>query len=364
MRTKTLEFPNTTFKNITAWATVFCLGLFFIAPTSTLQAQHYLVKQRFHLTPTPPSPNYANTSHWCALPQIKDSSDAVPAGLTAPTSAADPLAHVFFIHPTTYTRKPKTNYLWNQDVNDASLNQVVDNSPMKYQASAFNAAGQIFAPRYRQAHYSVFLTSHLEDKKAALDTAYEDVKAAFYHYLQHWNVGKPFIIASHSQGTIHAARLIKECILNTPLQQQLIVAYLPGMPVPKDSLPGLPICETPQATGCFVSWSTYRRDFIPPYYPLALERSVCVNPISWQHNETPASKNEHRGAVLSNFNQVLPNICDAQVKGGVLWVSKPKFRGSWLYTNPNYHIGDINLYYIDIRNNACERVSAYRRLQP
>ncbi len=55
---------------------------------------------------------------------------------------------------------------------------------------------------------------------------------------------------------------------------------------------------------------------------------------------------------------------DAQVKGGVLWVSKPKFRGSWLYTNPNYHIGDINLYYIDIRNNACERVSAYRRLQP
>ena len=171
MRTKTLEFTNTTFNNINTWAAVFCLGLFFIAPTSTLQAQHFLVKQRFHLTPTPPSPNYSNPAHWSALPQIKDSSDAVPAGLTAPKSSAEPLAHVFFIHPTTYTRKPKTDYLWNQDVNDASLNLVVDNSPMKFQASAFNAAGPIFAPRYRRRHYSVFLTSHLEVKKAAFYTA-------------------------------------------------------------------------------------------------------------------------------------------------------------------------------------------------
>ncbi len=339
---------------------ILCI-LIAIGSTTHAFAQHYLIPTRFSESPTPPPPNYHQLSHWCALPMTMDSSDAVPRGVATvkPVSQAD----VFFVHPTTYTQRPKTQYRWNQDIRDEKLNKVVDESPIKYQASAFNAAGQIYAPRYRQAHYSVFLTAHLTDKKAALDTAYVDVKAAFLYYLRHWNAGKPFIIASHSQGTIHAARLIKECILNTPLQQQLIVAYLPGMPVPKDSLPGLPVCDSASATGCFVSWSTYKKDFIPPYYPLALERSVCVNPISWEWNELYTPSEFHRGAVLSNFNKVIPRICDAQVNGGILWLTKPKFPGSWLYRDPNYHIGDINLYYIDIRENACQRVNAYYQRQ-
>lgn len=322
-------------------------------------AQHYRIRTRFAEVPTPPQPDYNHTRNWCALPFLQDSADAIPAQLVTekPQGAAD----VFFIHPTTYTKRPRTVYRWNQDVQDENLNRLVDQSPIKYQASAFNAAGQIYAPRYRQAHYSVFLTQHLDDKRAALDTAYTDIKAAFLHYLNHWNSGRPFIIASHSQGTIHAARLIKECILNTPWQAQLIVAYLPGMPVPLDSLPGLPVCTQPDATGCFVSWSTYRKNYVPPYYPLALERAVCVNPISWSWNENPVPTAAHKGSVLSDFNTVMPQICDAQVKGGILWLTKPQFPGSWLYRNPNYHIGDINLFYIDIRENACNRVNAYYR---
>lgn len=340
------------------WILISCFGVC----QHPLNAQHYLVKQRFAETPTPASPSYQDLRNWCAHPFIKDSSDLTPNGIMK--SDTPLMADVFFIHPTTYTKRPKTIYCWNQDVHDRSLNKVVDESPIKYQASVFNAAGNLYAPRYRQAHYSVFLTKHLNDKQQALDTAYADVKTAFLYYLAHWNHGKPFIIAAHSQGTIHAARLIKDCILNTALQQKLIVAYLPGMPVPTDSLPNLPVCLSAESTGCFVSWSTYRKDYIPPYYPLALERSVCVNPISWGYNEIPANSKAHKGAVLTDFNQVLPNICDAQVKGGILWLTKPKFRGSWLYVNPNYHIGDINLYYMDIRINAQTRATEYFRLHP
>jgi len=42
-----------------------------------------------------------------------------------------------------------------------------------------------------------------------------------------------------------------------------------------------------------------------------------------------------------------------------LWVSKPKFRGSWLWTDKNYHMGDINLFYFDIRDNAALRVKSF-----
>lgn len=320
-------------------------------------AQAYCNPTRFSLSPCPPPPQYANPDHWSALPTKIDPADDCPRGLE--NNQANAPADVFFVHPTTYTQKPKTEFLWNQDLRDASLNKVVDESPIRFQASAFNAAGKIYAPRYRQAHYSVFLTPHKDDKQAALDTAYHDVEQAFLYYLAHWNQGRPLVIASHSQGTIHAARIIKEHILGTPLQKQLVATYLVGMPVPYDSLPGLPACTNDSATGCFLSWSSYERGFVPPYYPLALERAVCVNPISWELNENYVPKTDHAGAVLRPFSHTLPHICDAQVHGGILWITKPKFPGSRFYTDPNYHIGDINLFYLDVRRNATKRVETF-----
>lgn len=322
-------------------------------------AQAYCNPTRFSLSPCPPPPQYANPDHWSALPTKIDPADDCPRGLE--NNQANAPADVFFVHPTTYTQKPKTEFLWNQDLRDASLNQVVDESPIRFQASAFNAAGKIYAPRYRQAHYSVFLTPHKDDKQAALDTAYHDVEQAFLYYLAHWNQGRPLVIASHSQGTIHAARIIKEHILGTPLQKQLVATYLVGMPVPYDSLPGLPACTNDSATGCFLSWSSYERGFVPPYYPLALERAVCVNPISWELNEHYVPKTDHAGAVLRPFSHTLPHICDAQVHGGILWITKPKFPGSRFYTDPNYHIGDINLFYLDVRRNATKRVETFMK---
>lgn len=322
-------------------------------------AQAYCNPTRFSLSPCPPPPQYANPDHWSALPTKIDPADDCPRGLE--NNQANAPADVFFVHPTTYTQKPKTEFLWNQDLRDASLNKVVDESPIRFQASAFNAAGKIYAPRYRQAHYSVFLTPHKDDKQAALDTAYHDVEQAFLYYLAHWNQGRPLVIASHSQGTIHAARIIKEHILGTPLQKQLVATYLVGMPVPYDSLPGLPACTNDSATGCFLSWSSYERGFVPPYYPLALERAVCVNPISWELNENYVPKTDHAGAVLRPFSHTLPHICDAQVHGGILWITKPKFPGSRFYTDPNYHIGDINLFYLDVRRNATKRVETFMK---
>ena len=109
----------------------------------------------------------------------------------------------------------------------------------------------------------------------------------------------------------------------------------------------------------FISWSTYEKEFVPPYYPLALERAICVNPISWERNETYVPKTQHKGAALRPFELALPQICDAQVHGGILWVTKPKFKGSWLWRDKNYHMGDINLFYFDIRENAALRMKQY-----
>jgi hypothetical protein len=47
---------------------------------------------------------------------------------------------------------------WNADVNDADMNQKVDESTILNQASVFNGSCRVYAPRYRQAHYHAFVT--------------------------------------------------------------------------------------------------------------------------------------------------------------------------------------------------------------
>jgi len=161
------------------------IALYGLCNPITLSAQHYLIPTRFSESPTPPPPNYSLPQHWSALPTKRDPADLSPSGYIEHQEQS--LADVFFIHPTTFLDKPKTEFKWNQDLRDEKLNLNVDNSPTKFQASAFNLAGKVYAPRYRQAHYSVFLTQHLSDKQAALDTAYADVSAAFAYYLKHYN---------------------------------------------------------------------------------------------------------------------------------------------------------------------------------
>jgi len=381
---------------------ILSVGLLFIAFGA--DAQHYTIPTRFHESPIPPSPNYSLQENWSALPFRKDFGDLVPNGYTDNQANAE--VDVFYIHPTLYNEKPTTIYKWNHDLHDAKLNKEIDEVATKFQGTAFNGAGKLYVPRYRQAHYSVFLTPHLDDKQAALNVAYSDIDAAFTYYLENYNHGRPFIIASHSQGTIHAARLLKYRIIGTKLQQQLVVAYLPGMAVPKDSLPGLPVCQEPNSIGCFTSWSTYEHNFIPVSYFNGLNNAVCVNPITWKfddsltvsisQNSTSAvgtkntldsnsvqhtnsidqkitsnpdpplprrghycPKEMHRGAVLKPFGKVYPQISDAQVFGGLLWITKPKFPGAFLYRTSNFHSGDINLFYIDIRENAILRAKTF-----
>ena len=59
--------------------------------------------------------------------------------------------------------------------------------------------------------------------EGALDQAYEDVLAAFDYFLANFNDGRPIIIASHSQGTVHGARLLADRFDNNPnLRNQLV----------------------------------------------------------------------------------------------------------------------------------------------
>lgn len=316
-------------------------------------------KTPFDPAKSPPPPDYSRLENWAAHPEKQDPADQTPCP-NVKDEQAEAGVDVFFLYPTTYTGDSRDQRNWNAAMEDEKTNKKTDDGSILFQASIFNGAGRVFAPRYRQAHLIVFYGKDKDSAQKALDLAYEDVKAAFQHYLRHWNQGRPFIIASHSQGARHAMFLLRDVVEGKSLQTDLVAAYLVGWPVRTDFFKNLKPCQSPEETGCYCTWRTWERNF---GLRRAFERDiVCTNPLNWTTAERRhAPKSANLGGVVRPFCAIYPQFTDAEVYKGVLLASKPKFPGSLFFTRKNYHVGDLNLYYMNVRENARARARAFLR---
>ncbi|HET6996308.1 MAG TPA: DUF3089 domain-containing protein [Chitinophagaceae bacterium] len=302
------------------------------------------------------NPDYSNYQYWAAHPYKWDPSDSLSPALE--TEALDSSVDVFFIHPTTYINKIKAD---NASIDDDYLNAKTDYSTILYQASVFNSSCRVFAPRYRQASIKVFFDKDENKRTQAFAIAYADVVSAFEYYMANWNKGRPLIIASHSQGSLLAERLLKDFFENKPLSKKLVVAYVTGWPVPKDYFTSLKMCSDSLQTGCLCSWRTLRNNYVPYYVKNENGNSYATNPLTWTTDSTYAPKKLNKGSILFKFNRIYKQTTDAHISNGLLYVSRPKFPWSFLYGTKNYHIGDINLFYLNIRENTRQRIRSFNQ---
>ncbi len=315
---------------------------------------------------TPPAPDYSRPECWAALPDRKDNADVVPAGDFSDNQADAPV-DVFFIHPTTfYSRKA-----WNQPLDDKRANDFTDNRVLCNQASVFNCCGRIYAPRYRQATLYSFRDRGGNGERA-LDLAYEDVKRAFEYYLENYNNGRPIIVASHSQGSRHAIRLLEDYFTGTPLAQQLVAAYLIGWGGADtnsfERFPDIPVCASPEQTGCWMTWNSLGPD---AEKSRIIDSAVCVNPLTWTTDGTYAGPELNLGGVVFVEGRDEPPMPDigvvsAQCVDGALIISRPKGKAYSFMPmgRDNYHIYDYGLFYVNIRRNVEQRVAAFLAAMP
>lgn len=339
-------------------SSVFIFILCFCFSSPILLAQRYLIKDPFNKNAVPPAPDYAQISMWAAHPDKDDMADKIPKGSPFQDQQKEAKADVFFVYPTIYGDKPTNEYTWNASVNDDVLNEKIDGSTILNQASVFNGSCRVFVPRYRQAHYSVFLTSDTSANRQALELAYQDVKAAFAYYLENENNGRPIVIASHSQGTIHARRLLKDFFDGTPRKKQLVAAYLVGIAVQPDTFQSISPSKTPGDVGGFVSWNTFLTGYYPTYHKNGLHTSYCVNPLTWTDTKEFISEKQNVGGVGLGFKWV-KNPADAQVHEGLLWIHQPYIKGRILLRTKIWHYADINLYWGNIRENVALRLENF-----
>ena len=295
----------------------------------------------------PPTPDYAQEENWAVLPQKWNASLEEVVGKPELKKA-----DVFFIYPTLFVDKKDSR--WNADIRETSIRTEVLEKSVAYQASAWVAAANLYVPFYRQAHYRIFVEPYAQQGKQAGVVAYQDVKNAFEYYLKNYNQSKPIIIAGHSQGAIHAKRLIKEFFDGKPLRKQLIAAYLIGSRITENEFKTIPVLEQPEQFGGFVSWNTYKINHLPKRYEQWYRGGVVTNPITW--DQSPSGPKESHLGVLASDKKIYPNSLSVVKTDGMLWSTLPQIKKRFLLSFiRNYHFADVNLFWKDIQQNALLR---------
>tara|TARA_B100000795_G_scaffold269485_1_gene259002 strand:+ start:795 stop:1796 length:1002 start_codon:yes stop_codon:yes gene_type:complete len=319
--------------------------IFLVGCKSTFQTQ------RFQSGKTPEKPDYSLSSSWAVLPSKYTTAFQEYASKEIDTLQAD----VFYVYPT--LNLEKDDIRWNVPFDDSIQNKKVLEKAVLMQASALAISGKVYAPFYRQAHIRSY-KMYYEGGKEALELAYEDVKKSFEVYLEKYNDGRPIILLSHSQGTTHTSRLLADFFDGKELQKKLVIAYIPGMRIQPDQFITIKPMIKPEDTGGFVSWNTFKKGFYPKNDKYWYKGGVTSNPITWDGSKATTLA-QHKGFLYTN-KSIYKKALTIEITDGLVWSSNPKFPMR-LFMSPikNYHAGDINLFWQDIRENAALRLKSY-----
>ncbi len=362
-------------------------------------AKRVVPKVKFEENKIPETPNYSDLQFWAAHPNKESKAFFKPKGVA--DEASDFPADVFYMHPTSYFGQNN----WNYDFKNPQATELIEEVLMPLQASVFNSSCRIFAPKYRQATFYSFLWN-TEQGRSALEVAYEDLKKAFEYYLEHENNGRPFFIASHSQGTCHAARLLEEVIDKSDAAKKMIAAYIVGFRIPeerftKGHFQQLKMSQFPHDFNSVIAWDTYLEKGKPSnvldraevwysdknkWIKRAGKKPIGVNPISFQQSYEKINAENNLGAVLlvqKNPQKINRDLfgtdelmgldtigistprqeeCGAQLReDGFVYISKPKTSHFYKMMLPggNMHNYDYDLFYMNFRENIKYRLKAY-----
>ncbi len=309
------------------------------------------------------TPNYACSANWLSLP--------------SPGTAATRV-DVFYLSDTTYSKAtPASPNIG--PIDDAHM-QLGAKVKFAGTAAAFATVGNIYSPYNRQVD-SLYKSTLSIDQQLALEAGIptSDAVSAFDYYIKHFNQGRPFIIAGHSQGSNLVANILSGYMKKHPeLYQRMVAAYVIGFSITSDYLsqnPQLKFATGPDDTGVIVSYNT-EAPVMEMTNPVTMPGGVAMNPITWSRSETKAPAAQNLGGIELDPTTGAPVVdasgdlvkvqyADAQVskERGVVVCSTADpdeiAPGNFAVAAGIYHAFDYPFYFFDIRANAENRVAKY-----
>jgi len=330
--------------------------------------------------------DFSNPESWVHIANSKDGKgNWTPKGFTL-LDYDNAKCDVFCVHPTFILGYMKSEL--NARLQEKSM-LVSAEDCTKYVASAFNGCCRVYAPHYRMITVKAYAAGRTPAALTAWEAAYKDVKAAFVHFLNAYCTGdRPFILAGHSQGANHLARLCQEMVdRDDHLQSRMVCAYLLGSAIGLDTFQNIPPSSGPLDLGCFVTWATAspkctRCGSAPglkseKQLASLTERPISINPLSWNTSNDFVSKESHRGALKGDSvhpgqtgarctNRIGESRPEVYGHEGTLTVDRTPFIDSLNYLGDlhkdlkdDLHAVDVSLWWLDIRENSEARVKAW-----
>lgn len=289
---------------------------------------------------------------------------------TASLLAALPV-DVFYLYPTAWARQPGEDYvcpIGHAGMRQAAAANLISN------ASAYETAGNIFAPYYRQLDAGYLLTLPTDEQEPYIEgVPYTDVVAAFEYYLEHYNGGRPFLLAGHSQGSSMLRALLIHYMKDNPeVYGRMVAAYVIGYSITQGDLdenPHLRFAEGADDTGVIISYNTEAPEIDGPS-PVVLPGSVAINPISWTRGEEVAPASENLGSRLlqkdGSFATVM-DLADAAVsleRGVVVCSTVDPPSTAWRGWRKSFPAASTTatttpFYYYNLRENAERRAANF-----
>ncbi len=254
------------------------------------------------ITATQPN-DYMNDTLWLCRPGRKgDACDVdlattvidADGSMTREAFTPNPNAPIdcFYVYPTVSTDAGTYS---DMIADPAEANVILQ------QFARFASKCRTFAPMYRQV-----TLAGLRQRLAGADLSFEsgvqytDVRDAWRSYMRRDNQGRGVILIGHSQGAYVLTELLRQEIDGTPLQNQLVAAYLLGatFPVRKGAdaggaLKSIPLCRKADQTGCVVNFSAFRSTIPPPADTLfgkardAAHSASCTHPAALGGGSAP-----------------------------------------------------------------------------
>ena len=262
-------------------------------------------------TPTAAPADYARAELWLCRPGRQDAcaidldASVVEAngriGVERHRAGASAAVDCFYVYPTVSTEPT------------ANSDLVAGDDERRVVASQFARFGSVcrtFAPMYRQVTLSALRAAMTGQPMSAANgkLGYDDVRAAFRHYIANDNGGRPFVLIGHSQGARMLQQIVRDEIDGTPLQARMQSAMLIGsnilVPQGRDvggSFKHVPLCRSASQTGCVIAYVSFRENAPPPAnsrFGRTAEpgmRVACTNPAAPGSRE-PATLDAYLGA--------------------------------------------------------------------
>lgn len=277
---------------------------------------------------------------------------------------------VFYLYPTTYVMGRGENNI--ADIRNQTMRIGAD-SHLLSQASVFEDTANIYAPYYRQVDgdYCLSLPPD-EQQKLVGGTPLSDVTAAFEYYLDHYNDGRPFFLAGHSQGSMALLGLLETYLKDHPdVRDRMIAAYIIGYSVTEEYLsenPELHFAEGAEDTGVIISYNTEAPQ-VEGENPVLLPGALAINPIMWTRGPEPASAEQNLGSMSFNAGsgRLTPqyDLADATIneeRGTVICSTVDPAQYSSSDENFGtgvYHSYDYLFYYMNLKQNIADRANHY-----